>query len=323
MRNLFLIGMAAVGMMCASCSSDENVEMANNKNAIEFKTFVNNSTRATDLTTGSLMKFKLWGRMEKEDGTNKGGKPFDGTDFNRTGSSWNYTGTVYWEKGYKYSFQALAPHDAYTFNAPVNYDEWGSLTFDNKTGETDLIYAAKKADVYTGGSCPAPVSLNFNHLLSRVRFQFKNSMDDGSVVTVSNVKITNAYSKGTATLGENLANVVWTPSESAELVFGDMTGKVDQFTGISDHKYMIPAAATDYNITFEVTRVHHGVTDRYNHSAKISGLVLEKNKSYQLAATLDASNIDPENPDLCKIEFAVTVNDFEDFTDKDMTVPGN
>ena len=36
MRNLFLIGMAAVGMMCASCSSDENVEMANNKNAIEW-----------------------------------------------------------------------------------------------------------------------------------------------------------------------------------------------------------------------------------------------------------------------------------------------
>lgn len=91
MKNLFLMGMAAVSMMCASCSSDENVEMANNKNAIEFKTFVNNSTRATDLTTASLMKFKLWGRMEKEDGTNKGGKPFDGTDFNRTGSTWNYT----------------------------------------------------------------------------------------------------------------------------------------------------------------------------------------------------------------------------------------
>ena len=66
MKNLFLIGMAAASMMLASCSSDENVEMANNKNAIEFKTFVNNSTRATDLTTRSLMKFKLWGRMEKE-----------------------------------------------------------------------------------------------------------------------------------------------------------------------------------------------------------------------------------------------------------------
>lgn len=327
MKNLFLIGMAAASMMLASCSSDENVEMANNKNAIEFKTFVNNSTRATDLTTRSLMKFKLWGRMEKEDGTNKGGKPFDGTDFNRTGTGtstdWNYTGTVYWEKDYKYSFQALAPHDAYTFNAPDNYGEWGSLTFDNKTGVTDLIYAAKIADIYRGGMCPAAVNLNFNHLLSRVRFQFKNGMDDGSEVTVSNVKITNAYSKGTATLGENLADVVWTPSVPTELAFGNMTGKVDNVTGISDHKYMIPAAATDYNITFEVTRVHHGVTDRYNHSAKISGLVLEKNKSYQLAATLDATNIDPENPDLCKIEFDVTVNDFADFTDKGMTVPGN
>lgn len=101
MKKLFLIGMAAVSMMCASCSSDENVEMANSKNAIEFKTFVNNSTRAVDLTTASLMKFKLWGRMEKEDGTNKGGKPFDGTDFTRSGSIWNYTGNVYWEKDYK------------------------------------------------------------------------------------------------------------------------------------------------------------------------------------------------------------------------------
>lgn len=190
MKNLFLMGMAAVSMMCASCSSDENVEMANYKNAIEFKTFVNNSTRAVDLTTTSLMKFKLWGRMEKEDGTNKGGKPFDGTDFTRSGSIWNYTGNVYWEKDYKYSFQALAPHDAYTFNALDNYGEWGSLTFDNKNGENDLIYAGKIADIYRGGTCPAAVNLNFNHLLSRVRFLFKNAMDDGSVVTVSKVKIT-------------------------------------------------------------------------------------------------------------------------------------
>lgn len=197
------------------------------------------------------------------------------------------------------------------------------LSFDNKTGETDLIYAGKIADIYRGGTCPAAVNLNFNHLLSRVRFLFKNAMDDGSVVTVSKVKITNAYSKGTATLGENLADVVWTPTEPKELVFGNMTGKVDEVTGISDHKYMIPATATDYNITFEVTRVHHGVTDIYNHSAKISGLVLEKNKSYQLAATLDATNIDPENPDLCKIEFSVTVNEFEDFVDNTVTVPGN
>lgn len=68
MKNLFLIGMAAASMMLASCSSDENVEMANNKNAIEFKTFVNNSTRTTnDATADNLMKFKIWGRFESKD----------------------------------------------------------------------------------------------------------------------------------------------------------------------------------------------------------------------------------------------------------------
>lgn len=57
--------MAAVGMLLASCSSDDTVEMANNKNAIQFKGFVNKSTRATDLTTASLEAFKVWGVMKK------------------------------------------------------------------------------------------------------------------------------------------------------------------------------------------------------------------------------------------------------------------
>lgn len=90
MKNLFLIGMAAASMMLASCSSDENVEMANNKNAIEFKTFVNNSTRTTnDATADNLMKFKIWGRFESKDGTKKGA-PFVARDMTKTGGVWSY-----------------------------------------------------------------------------------------------------------------------------------------------------------------------------------------------------------------------------------------
>lgn len=320
MRNLFLIGMAAVGMMCASCSSDENVEMANNKNAIEFKTFVNNSTRiANDATTDNLMKFKIWGRFESKDGTKKGA-PFVARDMTKTGGVWSYgTPVVYWEKDYKYSFQALAPHDAYTFTAPTEYGEWGLLTFDNKIGETDLIYAAKDCSLYSGGSCPGPVNLTFDHLLSRVRFQFTNGMDDGSEVRVTDVKITNAYANGTATLAASIDAVVWTTSNPKDLVFGNMTAKVDDKTGRSDHKYMIPTtAATEYTITFNVTRVHHGVTDVYNHTAKVS-LALQPNKSYQLTATLNKDNINPGET-LCPIEFAVSVNPWENFTDKGMTM---
>lgn len=53
-KNLFLIGLAAIGMLFASCSNDETVEVAKNQNGIQFKSFVNNSTRATDLTTANL-----------------------------------------------------------------------------------------------------------------------------------------------------------------------------------------------------------------------------------------------------------------------------
>lgn len=100
------MGMAAASMMLASCSSDENVEMANNKNAIEFKTFVNNSTRTTnDATADNLMKFKIWGRFESKDGTKKGA-PFVARDMTKTGGVWSYgTPLVYWEKDYKYSLQ--------------------------------------------------------------------------------------------------------------------------------------------------------------------------------------------------------------------------
>ena len=65
-KNLFLIGFAAIGMLFASCSNDETVEVKKNTNAIQFKSFVNNSTRATDLTTTNLVDFQVWGIMKKD-----------------------------------------------------------------------------------------------------------------------------------------------------------------------------------------------------------------------------------------------------------------
>lgn len=65
-KNLFLIGLAAIGMLFTSCSNDETVEVKKNTNAIQFKSFVNNSTRATDLTTTNLVDFQVWGIMKKD-----------------------------------------------------------------------------------------------------------------------------------------------------------------------------------------------------------------------------------------------------------------
>ena len=125
-KNLFLIGLAAIGMLFASCSNDETVEVAKNQNGIQFKSFVNNSTRATDLTTATLTDFQVWGIMKKD---NQIGKPFVGTQVTKSGGAWSYGTPVYWEKGYQYSFAAVAPAGVFEMvEAPADYQDYGRLS---------------------------------------------------------------------------------------------------------------------------------------------------------------------------------------------------
>lgn len=317
MKKLFIMGLAAMGLALTACNSDETVEMAKG-NAIGFKTFVNNSTRAAnDVNTGNLDAFKVWGLMNKD---NKTGTPFVAKDVTKGEGGWSYAPPVYWEKGYAYSFVALAPNDAYTFTAPTVINTWGSLTFENGTGETDLIYATYKQATVTGEGCPASVNLTFNHMLSRVRFQFENGMADDSKLTVSNVKITDAYTSGTATLAEQLAGLTWAPAQATgTLEFGNAAEMEKDAKKETAHKYMIPAINKTYKLSFTVTRVHHGVTDTYNHNVNLQKLTFEPGKSYQLTAKFTAKNINPEE-ELCPIEFTATVADWGKFNDQSFVV---
>lgn len=317
MKKLFIMGLAAMGLALTACNSDETVEVAKG-NAIGFKTFVNNSTRAAnDVTTDNLESFKVWGLMNKD---NQTGTPFVAKEVTKGTNGWSYQTPVYWEKGYAYSFVALAPNNAYTFTAPTVINTWGSLTFENRTGETDLIYATAKQETVAGNTCPASVNLTFNHMLSRVRFQFENGMADGSVLTVSNVKIIDAYTSGTATLAEQLTVNSWTPGQgTGALEFDGAAAMEKDAKEATAHKYMIPATK-DYKLSFTVTRVHHGVTDVYNHNnVKLQGLTFEPGKSYQLKATLTAENINPDEV-LCPIEFTATVNPWESVDDQSFNV---
>ena len=309
MKKLFIMGLAAMGLALTACNSDETVEVAKG-NAIGFKTFVNNSTRAAnDVTTDGLEAFKVWGLMNKGDKT---GTPFVAKEVAKANGAWSYAPPVYWEKGYAYSFVALAPNNTYTFTAPTVINNWGSLTFENGNGETDLIYAAAKKETVEGNGCPAPVNLTFNHMLSRVRFQFENGMEDGSKLTVSNVKINDAYTSGTATLAEQLANLSWAPGQTGALVFGDAAAMEQQNAKAETaHKYMIPATKA-YNLTFKVTRVHHGVTDVYNHTVTLPETTMTQGLSYQFVAKFTAENINPDE-ELCPITFTATVNSWAEF----------
>ena len=317
MKKLFIMGLAAMGLALTACNSDETVEMAKG-NAIGFKTFVNNSTRAAnDVTTESLDEFKVWGLMNKGDQT---GTPFVAKEVTKANGAWSYAPPVYWEKGYAYSFVALAPNDAYTFTAPTVINTWGSLTFNNGDGETDLIYAAAKQETVPANGCPAPVDLTFNHMLSRVRFQFENGMLDGSKLTVSDVKINDAYTSGTATLAEALDDLTWNPVQgTGAIVFGGAAAMEQQNAKAETaHKYMIPADKA-YNLTFKVTRVHHGVTDVYNHTVTLPKTAMKQGLSYQFVAKFTAENINPAE-ELCPITFTAKVNPWAEFGNTDFNL---
>lgn len=318
MKKLFIMGLAAMGLALTACNSDETVEMAKG-NAIGFKTFVNNSTRAAnDATTDNLDEFKVWGLMNNGTQT---GTPFVGKKVTKGTDGWSYETPVYWEKGYAYSFVALAPNDAYTFNAPTAINTWGSLTFNNGTGETDLIYATAKQTTVEGNTCPKAVDLTFNHMLSRVRFQFTNGMDDGSTLTVTDVKITNAYKSGTAELKEVLNDLKWVTDEATDEATGELafdnatTTQFEQNAScVTGHKYMIPATEA-YQVTFKVTRTHNGVTDEYTHTVDLPAQAMEPGKSYQFVAEFTHENINPDQV-LCQIKFNPTVAEWGTWPDE-------
>lgn len=315
-KNLFLIGLAAIGMLFASCSNDETVEVKKNTNAIQFKSFVNNSTRATDLTTTNLVDFQVWGIMKKD---NQIGKPFVGTQVTKAGGAWSYGVPVYWEKGYQYSFVAVAPADAFDMvEAPANYQDYGKVQFNNGRGDTDLLWAAKDKGLVTweGNACPAVVDLTFNHMLSRVRFNFVNGMDDGSLLTVKDVKITNACTEGTVQLIDaNAGKLVWEPSGDAALLFNDApeTAFAQSATCTTGHKYMIPADKA-YNVTFKLERAHNGVVDTYTHTVALTKMQMESGKSYQFKAEFTSQNINPDGA-LCPIVFTADVNGWDAWGD--------
>ena len=64
MKKFLFLGIAATAMF-ASCTNDEMVEK-NPSSAIGFETFVDKSTRATDVTKVNLTAFEVYGWRTKD-----------------------------------------------------------------------------------------------------------------------------------------------------------------------------------------------------------------------------------------------------------------
>ena len=140
-------------------------------------------------------------------------------------------------------------------------------------------------------------------------------MDDGSLLTVKDVKITNACTEGSVQLIAANAGLAWTASGDAALLFDNAaeTGFAQNASCTTGHKYMIPTTKA-YKVTFKVEREHNGVVDTYEHSVNLTEMQMESGKSYQFKAEFTSQNVNPEGA-LCPIVFEPTVNEWDAWGD--------
>lgn len=316
MKKLFIMGLAAMGLALTACNSDETVEMAKGK-AIGFSSFVDKSTRATDVTLDNLNSMEVYGWRGDNQIFNAQqvtvAKNGEGT----------YSPLQYWEANYAYAFEAIAPKAGVKGVQFEAAKAGGKITFENNA-TTDLLYANTTATMPEKiTAAPEKVNFTFKHQLARVKFTFKNTFPANAAakISVKDVKITNAYKNGTTTPAATDAN--WSATNPilsvsfANMANGGPTDLVaNTGVGATDHMYLIPTGKEEsYNVTFTVTLNQNGATTDYNHSVTIKTTQLKSN-SYNYVAEINEKNINPD-PDsqLYPIEFKATVADWGNFND--------
>lgn len=337
MKKIFIAVLAVAAM--ASCATDEIVNAPKGA-AIGFdETFVDNAVRANDLVAGNF-DFGVYGSVVNAQ--DDAGMIFTNQQVAADGT---YSPVQYWIAKANYDFVAIAPYTnkAWTYAPTVSTEaENGTITFNNQTAAAnqDLLFASATATTPEAiATNPAKVGFTFNHMLSRVKFSFKNCFGEGSNIklVVRDVKVSNVHKTGTLAVAADangLAQVAgaWTTDNNDvfEFTFGPVNANGKQAeaatqiaenggSASTEHFYFIPADAT-YNVNFVVDLYQAGIlVDTYTHANVAVPANLVKGLSYNIVAELTPGNVsDDPTSAVYPIEFTVNkVEDWANFTDVD------
>lgn len=311
MKKIFIAVLAVAAL--ASCSKEQTVNVDKGV-AIGFDTFVENSTRANDLTVGNF-DFGVYGTVTKGNSA----LIFNNQEVTKT---FTYTPPVYWIANASYTFGAFAPYTgrawsyklAGTADTDKIHAENGTVTFNNQTAAAnqDFIYAYQTATTGDLKTQPETVKFTFSHMLSKVAFKFTNTFaDDGRTsLKVYNVKINNTALEATMPIANGVDGVWAAETDNNDLVvaFGKAAAKDVALFGNGEffpvaHQYIIPVKRT-YNITFSVDLYMAGVyLATYDH--EIDAVIdFAKNGNYSLNVKLAPDTVNPD-AQLWPIEFSV------------------
>ena len=314
MKKLLVSVLAIAGLV--ACSQDTTlVQNSNSGTLMEFNVAaLDNATRVDpSITSTTLDAFDIWAYVDSEAGT-----VLTKERVSRNGNMWSYVNKQYWTPEHTYYFNAIAPVDTnhWTYNLnDVNKGEDNTIAFTNVDGTEDLIYAHEEVTTPKElGQYMDAVGLQFNHLLSKVKFTFKNGFTTNNVyVAVENVEM-DAPAAGTYTT----TNGTWAlENGTTTLVFGDVTdGETLDIDGTTvfaaqksvraaDERFTIPAGAgQNYVVRFTVKHYNGNVClSESNKIVNISGLNLENGKAYNFVTEINEQNA--ADAELLPIEFEV------------------
>lgn len=311
-----ILALATMAAM-VSCVSNEIVGQSDIAK-IEIGTCVMSSSRAEanpSITSDNLDAFDVWAFMDKNTG-----RVFEKERVSKNASGvWSYQNIAYWTAGHTYHFAALAPVDHANIQLAMAADPYmvegglGTVTFENLDGTDDIIYAERVVATPETITSPMPaVNLAFKHLLSKVRFSFKNGLlNKFATLKVTNIKMV-VPSKATIDLTQD--TFVWALDAAAattELDLGNMAnGALVEVNSVASSDYerlTIPAPASqEYKVTFTVTLYNGDVEgESWDLSTTIKDCELLPGKQYNFKATLCADNLG-----LQPIEFTAEVDDW-------------
>ena len=255
--------------------------------------------------TASLAGFDVWAFVNETNGV-----VFTDQDVTKNGGAWSYQGTQYWAPNKPYYFAALAPMNSTNVTETLATGEaaklgLGTVAFTNIDGGEDLLYAKAKVTSKGLNQDNDPVKFQFQHLLSKVKFTFKNGFPTDNVyVVVENVEMT-VPQTAEINLAQADYSKAWTAhAGTTTLAFGNVEKLGANATAeVAKERLTIPAGVDQtYAISFDVTLFQgdQPVHTVENMTSTVTGYELAMGYAYNFTA-----EITPENLNLEAIEFEV------------------
>ena len=300
-KSLMMLG--AVAMMLASCTNEEVLNVSDSR-AIGFNgTGIDNITKA-DITSPGFNQFYVYGGYGEK-------AVFNRISVKKSGE-WGYTQAQYWVNGiWNFAGYAIGRGEyeetAYDGVTPSWDNAAGTLTLavnSDATHQDDVIFASSKdIEVTDATTYKTPVTLNFTHLLSKIKFTFtKDAASLGGVtVKLQNFKV--AALATNAKWVDGVQGAADAPATGDYTDFVETAEEVNGTSGLSTAEfYVIPQPVSAFAIAADavITDANNTVIKSGKVTAKVPTTTITEwaaQTKYVYTALLKYENIVTPDPD--------------------------